>query len=119
MPESLFNKAAKETLAQVFSCELCEISKNTFFMQHLCWLLLNVEHSVKKSQDVLHKDKMCCTDEIAAAKEFLEVLTKTTGPNISEENSRLNTKMSLLHFWMTAHFEIILPMFPLKTHHFL
>ena len=25
----------KETLAQVFPCELCEISKNTFFTEHL------------------------------------------------------------------------------------
>ena len=25
----------KETLAQVFSCEFCEISKNTFFTDHL------------------------------------------------------------------------------------
>ena len=25
----------KETLAQVFSCEFCEISKNTFFTKHL------------------------------------------------------------------------------------
>ena len=24
-----------ETLAQVFSCEFCEISKNTFFTEHL------------------------------------------------------------------------------------
>ena len=34
MPESLFYKSLfiiKETLAQVFSCEFCEISKNTFF----------------------------------------------------------------------------------------
>ena len=30
----------KETLAQVFSCEFCEISKNTFFTEHLRWLLL-------------------------------------------------------------------------------
>ena len=30
MPESLFNRVKKETLAQVFSCEFCEISKNTF-----------------------------------------------------------------------------------------
>ena len=38
MPESLFNKAAglrpettkKEALAHVFSCQFCEISKNTF-----------------------------------------------------------------------------------------
>ena len=30
------NFIEKETLAQVFSCELCEISKNTFFTEHLC-----------------------------------------------------------------------------------
>ena len=43
MPESLFfNKVAlacnfikKETPAQVFSSEFCEISKNTFFTEHL------------------------------------------------------------------------------------
>ena len=38
-----FNKVAgaasnfikKETLAQMFSCEFCEISKNTFFTEHV------------------------------------------------------------------------------------
>ena len=25
----------KESLTQLFSCEFCEISKNTFFMEHL------------------------------------------------------------------------------------
>ena len=37
------NFIKKETLAQVFSCECCEISKNTFlpfFTEHLWWLLL-------------------------------------------------------------------------------
>ena len=29
------NFIKKETLAQVFSCELCEIFKNTFFTEHL------------------------------------------------------------------------------------
>ena len=29
-------------MEQVFSCEFCEISKNTFFMEHLWWLLLLV-----------------------------------------------------------------------------
>ena len=29
------NFSKKETLAQVFSCEFCEISKNTFFTEHL------------------------------------------------------------------------------------
>ena len=32
----------KKTLAQVFSCEFCEISKNIFFKEHLCWLLLSI-----------------------------------------------------------------------------
>ena len=29
--EKAFNLIKKETLAQVFSCKCCEISKNTFF----------------------------------------------------------------------------------------
>ena len=29
------NFIKKETLAQVFSCEFCEIAKNTFFTEHL------------------------------------------------------------------------------------
>ena len=43
-----FNQVAglrkKKILAQVFACEFCEISKNTFFTEHLWWLLLNVRH---------------------------------------------------------------------------
>ena len=31
----LINFIKKETLAQMFSCEFCEISKNTFFTEHL------------------------------------------------------------------------------------
>ena len=44
--QSLFsNKVAsnfikKETLAQVFSCQFCETSKNTFLTEHLWWLFL-------------------------------------------------------------------------------
>ena len=34
------NFIKKETLAQVFSCEFCEILKKTFFTEHLQWLLL-------------------------------------------------------------------------------
>ena len=30
----------KESLARELSCEFCEISKNTFFTEHLWWLLL-------------------------------------------------------------------------------
>ena len=36
----------KETLAQVFSCEFCEIYKNTFLKAHLRWLLLAFKNDV-------------------------------------------------------------------------
>ena len=48
MLESLFNEVAglqlyqKETPTEVFSCEFCEIFKNTFFREHLRWLLLSI-----------------------------------------------------------------------------
>ena len=35
------NFIKKGSLAQVFSCEFCKSFKNTFFIEHLCWLLLN------------------------------------------------------------------------------
>ena len=35
-----FNFIKKETLPQVFSCEFYEIYRNTFFIEHLRWLLL-------------------------------------------------------------------------------
>ena len=34
------NIIKKETLLQVFSCKFCETPKNTFFTEHLWWLLL-------------------------------------------------------------------------------
>ena len=37
-----WNFVKKETLAQVFSYEFCEISKNTFLHRTRRWLLLNV-----------------------------------------------------------------------------
>ena len=33
----------KKTLAQLFSCEFCEIFKNAFFIEHLWWLLLKLQ----------------------------------------------------------------------------
>ena len=35
------NFIKKETLAQVFSCEFCEISRNTFFTEHL-WATVSI-----------------------------------------------------------------------------
>ena len=52
MLESLLNKVAclkacdlvkKETTTQLLYCEYCEIFKNSLFMEHLHWLLLNKE----------------------------------------------------------------------------
>ena len=45
MLKPLFKKLAgwrslKKTKTQVFSCEVCKISKKTFFTEHLRWLLL-------------------------------------------------------------------------------
>ena len=44
MLESLFNKVAghylKETPTQMFSCEVSQIFKYTFFTEYLWWLLL-------------------------------------------------------------------------------
>ena len=33
--------ATIHSLAHVFSCEFCEVSKSTFFTQHLRWMLSN------------------------------------------------------------------------------
>ena len=38
----LCKKVFLETLAQVFSCEFCEVSMNTFFTEHL-WMTACVE----------------------------------------------------------------------------
>ena len=53
LQEKVFPQACnfikKETLAQVFSCEFCEISKNNFFTEHL-WATASEEiqlHNIK------------------------------------------------------------------------
>ena len=46
----------KETPTQVFSCEFCEISKNTFFIEHL-WTIAsgNPEKVVSELKDIIEK----------------------------------------------------------------
>ena len=46
------NFIKKETVAQVFSCEFCEIFKNAFFTEHL-WTTASVYSKVVKEQRVL------------------------------------------------------------------
>ena len=47
------NFIKKETLAQVFSCELCEISKNTFFTGHLWATTFCLEDELFTSHSLL------------------------------------------------------------------
>ena len=47
-----------ETLAQVFSCEFCEISKNNFFIEHLWWLPLILISSGKLLIKISHLSKL-------------------------------------------------------------
>ena len=57
--ESLFNKVdskdTKEAPTQVFSCEYCEIFKNTFIMELIQWLILLFQKirifEIRKSQE--------------------------------------------------------------------
>ena len=56
----------KETLAQMFSCEFWETSKNTFFTEHLRWLLLYFIFFKKnwfQFMDLLHKKLFLCTND--------------------------------------------------------
>ena len=56
LQEPAWNFIKKETLAQVFSCEFCE---NTFFIEHLWWLLLyfikkwNYQNELTKNENFL------------------------------------------------------------------
>ena len=40
----------KETPTQVFSCEYCDIFKNSFLIEHLLWLLLSDEYLIDCSR---------------------------------------------------------------------
>ena len=52
IPEAC-NFIKKETLAQVLSCEFSEISKNTFFTEHL-WVSASVQPSSKRSETMVY-----------------------------------------------------------------
>ena len=49
----LRNFIRKETLAQVFSCEFCEISKNTFFTEHLWTTASEVSQNISKKSHLM------------------------------------------------------------------
>ena len=51
MYQPAFLLIKEETLAQMFSCEFCEIYQKNFFIEHLRWLLL-------KGRQVPHRNKI-------------------------------------------------------------
>ena len=51
------NFIKKEKLAQVFSCEFCEISKNTFFVEHLRETASKVSQNRRQPLKVFCKKK--------------------------------------------------------------
>ena len=84
-----FNKSfiKKESLEQMFSCEFCQIFKNTFFIEDLSWLLLSlIEFRLNNSGCPMCYLYLYCklnpqqTLKIAGRVSVLEVLySKVTG----------------------------------------
>ena len=77
MPESLFNKVAglrpeacnffkKESVAQVFSCEFCEISKNTFLTDDCFRTFQTVTQKSADGTYRIHNNFEMKTDYIAS-----------------------------------------------------
>ena len=85
------NFIKKETLAQVFSCESCEISKKTFFLRtplvdtcHMC-TSLQITRIIRLFEDCLDFLKIWRT-VISKSKELFEILQSSVGAGDEEVN---------------------------------
>ena len=65
----LENCIKKETLPQVFSCEFCKISKNTFFTKYI-WATASVTRKFVLMSSATVKTECVCFHEILEAKAF-------------------------------------------------
>ena len=74
------NFIEKENLAKVFSCQFCEISKNSFFIEHLWCLLLELNVTVAQTKGAaiilnteirVSKGTFSCTLEVFENHSFL------------------------------------------------
>ena len=87
-----FNFVKKDTLAQVFSCEFCEISKNTFFTEHL-WetasekicLCVFIAHKVFQGYLVLYNVELQYTRSIS------KINTRVASSKVRELHVSSNT----------------------------
>ena len=75
-PETLLKK---ETLTQVFSCEFCIISKNTFFTEHLWTTALHIKHYYKH---YLINSKMWSLKD-GKTQTYFEIEAAVTFPKVS------------------------------------
>ena len=70
MLESLFNKVAGLQAQQVFSCEYCEIFKDTYFEEHVHMAASN-EYEKGYLMFSVEKDlQVCCNQELHPATYF-------------------------------------------------
>ena len=59
----MFNFIKKEALAQVLSCEFCEISESTFFTEHL-WATASEYIMIRSSEEAMNVGKYNFFQEI-------------------------------------------------------
>ena len=85
----------KETLARLFSCEFCEISKNTYFTEHLWWLLLKIYQILHRISAVELISNKLSVSKLTFCKGFdmtLNKLNLETSPN-GRSSSRLSVQL--------------------------
>ena len=103
------NFIKKEPLAQVFSCEFCEMFKNIFFTEHL-----RTTASVKWKQQIIGRDKLSTAVKFTISYLFLAVSTmyvilrkikaKATFLNFTKKIMEIrNTFLKFLYFSCCPH----------------
>ena len=75
------NFIKKETLAQVFFCEFCGISKNTIFTEHL-WATASIIHCLYQTENLHLRDAFWPVMTLGTS--FLENVLRTERPLIYE-----------------------------------
>ena len=104
--QSLFFNEVAETLAQVFSCEFCEISKNTFFTKHL-WKTASGKILAKKGESECNKarfdlKKLVVVLHHTYLSDILMMMTKKR--LINHRNRQLIKDLSFWHIYIKRLF---------------
>ena len=73
----LIKAGKKETLVQVFSCEICEISKNTFFTKHL-WMTSSRQIELVYEHEIIETCIGRCVVQSALALFYVQLTIHNT-----------------------------------------